>query len=241
MSTEPPRTLDPRSPSRTPAMTAAWSMWVGVIGALALVVALSFSAHQIAYFPIDLGVTRALQSFQTPALDAFATGVDWIGYLPQFVVIVGLIAVTFWIAGWRREAFAIVMAEVSEGIVNNAVKWLVVRPRPDPSLVKVYLPLQDYTFPSGHAFSFLVVFGLLSIILIERLRPSTTRTVIVVILVALIVIVGPVRSYLGAHWPSDVLAGYLLGAVDLFVLAVWYRRGKEARQALAGAPGVHSD
>ena len=224
MTTEPPRTFDPRSPSRAPVGFMPPVTWPFAVAALAIVLALSVSAHQFAYFPIDLTLTRILQSFATPALDVFATAVDWIGYVPQFLVIVALIALTFWIVGWRREASVIVLAEISEGIINNAVKWLVVRPRPDPSLVRVYFPLQDYTFPSGHAFSFLVVFGLLVDILFVRWRPSVTRTVIVTFLMALIVVVGPVRMYLGAHWFSDVLAGYLLGAVDLLLLIAWYRR-----------------
>ncbi len=239
MTTEPQRTLDHGSPARTATASTTWRTGLFAAGALALVVVLSFAAHQIAYFPIDLTLTRTLQSFQTRALDAMASGVDWIGYLPQFVVIVALIALTFWITGWRREAVAIVLAEVSEGAINNAVKWLVVRPRPDPTLVRVYLPLQDYSFPSGHAFSFLVVFGMLSVILIERWRPSATRAAVVAFLITLIVIVGPVRIYLGAHWFSDVLAGYLLGVVDWVVLVAWYRRSIGLRRIQAGTPSPH--
>lgn len=186
--------------------------------------ALSLAARRFASFTIDLDLTRELQSLRTPALDGLATGVDWIGYLPQFVIIGVLIALTCWIAGWRREAVAISLAELSEGIVNKAVKWFVVRPRPDPSMVRVYLPLQDHTYPIGHAFSFLVVFEILSVILIARCRPTATPTMAVIFLVALVAVVSPVQMDMGAHWFSDVLAGDLLGAVDLFLLVVWYRR-----------------
>jgi membrane-associated phospholipid phosphatase len=197
----------------------------GLVG-LAGLVALAVLAHSAAYFPIDLSVTQALQRLQSPLLDRLALSLDWLGYAPQIMIILGLVCLGLFVAGQRWEAIVMILAGGFEAGVATVVKLLVQRPRPEVSGVHVYQPLGDFTFPSGHTFSYMMVFGLLAYFCYIRMRPSWLRTLAVAALIALVAAVGPVRIYLGEHWLSDVVAGYLLGALGLLLIIRVYRWGE---------------
>jgi len=203
--------------------------WVAAIGGLVCLAALAVlavMAHSAAYFPIDLSVTQALQRLQSPVLDRLALSLDWPGYAPQIMILLGLICLGLFAAGQRWEAIIMILAGGFEAGIATVVKLLVQRPRPDASGVHVYQPLGDFTFPSGHTFSYMMVFGLLAYICYVRMRPSWLRTLAVAVLIGLVVAVGPVRIYLGEHWLSDVAGGYLLGGLGLLIITRVYRWGE---------------
>jgi undecaprenyl-diphosphatase len=81
-------------------------------------------------------------------------------------------------------------------------------------------------------------FGFLETAALVNLRPSALRRGFVVSCAALIALVGPSRVYLGAHWPSDVAAGYLFGGLYLDGVLELYSVAK--RREAAGAPRLVS-
>lgn len=82
--------------------------------------------------------------------------------------------------------------------------------------------LETYSFPSGHAASSVVIFGLIALIA-WHLLPQPYASIAVGLLVALIVLIGISRVYLGAHYATDVLVGWLVGAVGLAII-IWIVR-----------------
>jgi membrane-associated phospholipid phosphatase len=89
---------------------------------------------------------------------------------------------------------------------------LVSRPRPSPLLVHVSHHKQSKSFPSGHVTSSLTFWGWLLAVGLFRLKGSQTRQKALLSIPALLVaFAGPSRVYLGEHWATDVLGGYLLG------------------------------
>jgi len=200
-----------------------WIAWLA--GAVALV-ALSVAAHGTAYFSLDLTVTQAMQRLQSPALDTVMQAVDWLGFVPQVVILVGLAAVWLWVARKRWEGALLMFAMGAEGTAAVVIKLLVRRPRPEVTGLHIYQPLSDYTYPSGHVFCYAVVCGLLIYYIQRFLRPSRWRTAGSVVLAALALAIGPVRVYLGAHWLSDVAAGYLLAGLSLPLLIALHQWGE---------------
>jgi undecaprenyl-diphosphatase len=85
-----------------------------------------------------------------------------------------------------------------------------------------------HSFPSGHVINTIAAYGLLTYLWIERSRSPVERAVAVLLLLAYAGAVGTARLRLGAHWPSDVVAGLVIGAVWLAVLVVAIRRGEGA-------------
>ena len=113
------------------------------------------------------------------------------------------------------------------------------RPRPATDSVDVFSQLSSYSFPSGHLMCFLGYFGFVWFLVFSLLKDSSKRTVLLVVLGLPLVLVGPSRIYLGAHWPSDILGAYLLGILVLVGIVRVYRWGKTrffVHQPVAAAP-----
>jgi membrane-associated phospholipid phosphatase len=133
---------------------------------------------------------------------------------------------------WREAVVLVGVVLVGQGL------WLVSgqivnRPRPDSSLVTVLIDAKDVagfpSFPSGHAVHYTVFFGFLWFLTWTWVKPAVLRWPLLVVLGCLVVLVGPGRIYLGAHWFSDVLGGYLLGsavlATGINLYRCWPSRG----------------
>ena len=106
----------------------------------------------------------------------------------------------------RLEAvrFAIVLAGAE--LVNESVKLIVHRPRPEPFFG--YSAPVTYSFPSGHAFLSLCFYVTLAKILIPPVWLQPARVAAWSAIVALVLLIGFSRVYMGVHYPTDVIAGY---------------------------------
>ena len=85
-----------------------------------------------------------------------------------------------------------------------------------------------HSFPSGHVALMLAVYGLLAYLWARSSRSAAERTTIVLLLVLLLLTVGWARLRLGTHWPSDVVAGYVVGAAWLATVVLSLKRAETA-------------
>ncbi|HEX3326030.1 MAG TPA: bifunctional DedA family/phosphatase PAP2 family protein [Actinomycetota bacterium] len=105
--------------------------------------------------------------------------------------------------------------------LSNVVKLLVDRPRPPAGLMLVHVT--GSAFPSGHAAQSIAVYGVLAALLAGSGASWTTKVMSWSAALLLSGIIGVSRLYLGAHWLTDVLAGWALGALWLFALVTALR------------------
>jgi undecaprenyl-diphosphatase len=120
---------------------------------------------------------------------------------------------------WSQElskwVWAVIMA-YGAILFNSLLKVFLHRPRPD--IIEItYKKFNGYSFPSGHTFGSTMVYGLFAYA-ITGLLSSPWDYLVAGILVLLILLVGISRVYLGAHFPSDVVAGWLLGLAAIAVV-----------------------
>ncbi len=73
--------------------------------------------------------------------------------------------------------------------------------------------INEPSFPSGHVMHYINWFGLLTYLLATNWRSGKLRNILIAICTLMITLIGPSRVYLGAHWPSDVMAGYIFGGL----------------------------
>lgn len=178
----------------------------------------------------DVTITHVFQEDQAGWLRITMLAVSSIGdvqLLSAGLVLAG--AVIFWLLDLRLEAITIAVVSVTSDILNALIKALVARPRPSARLVDIISAATGNSFPSGHVMSYVAFWGLLfSFGLILFKGRSWWRVSLLIISGLLVVLVGPSRVYLGAHWTSDVLGAYLLGGVCLGI-GLWtylYAKGK---------------
>jgi len=198
---------------------------IGFLAILALIV--SIYARFTPRFPGDLYLTLRLQAFDNHFLFSFMNCVSFIFGGWSSVLVVVIIGILVW---WRIGRLEAIMVPVGGllTLVNIPLKLAISRPRPSADLVHVLSPLQSNGFPSGHAFFAIVILGLLVYFAFINLKNRAIRIVVPASLIALILLVGTSRVYLGVHWPSDVIGGYLIGGVLLTAL-IWFHRTYKAR------------
>jgi undecaprenyl-diphosphatase len=145
------------------------------------------------------------------------------------LTIVTLATLAYLVMTRKSHAAVLVVAAVGGGmLLSTALKMGFERPRPDlvPHVARVYTA----SFPSGHAMLSAVTYLTLGALL-ARVQPSRRlKAFLLGLAVSLTVLVGASRVYLGVHWPSDVLAGWCVGAawasLCWFVALQLQRRGQ---------------
>ncbi len=157
---------------------------------------------------LDQGVFQFLRSFASPSGDEFARLVSAMG---SEVVALLLVVITAYFLVRRRWGAAVSLVLVTGGaqLLNDVLKDHFRRTR--PVAVPSFIHAQTWSFPSGHAMVS-AAFYLFLIYVGWRLLRGVGRWVWVLTLSALVLLIGLSRMYLGAHYLTDVVAGYAAGA-----------------------------
>lgn len=210
---------------RSPSISTAWFLisiaWIAVL-------ILSREAAGDRTIGGDVRIARWIQDTDSSVASGIADfgnliGTYWFGVLVSVPVVFAL--------AWRRRwsEAALFLSILGVRALNNTVKGWIESPRPTPDLVDVRLHADGYGFPSGHAFGAMLLFGALALVARIELPSGRWRDLAVAGFLALILIVGFGRIYVGVHWPSDVLGGYLMGGAVLLTLVTLLRIGSLPR------------
>ncbi|HET9781233.1 MAG TPA: phosphatase PAP2 family protein [Candidatus Dormibacteraeota bacterium] len=182
------------------------------LGPLTVAVAIMFAldTYLVAtrpLLPFDVPIAMFVQSFPWgPVTWIFRLINETAGY-PQGAV--GVIAVITLFIYERRAGYLMALGAVSS-LIDNEIKVVMARQRPAADLVHIITPAPGYSYPSGHA----VFFTWLSFMLVFALAPHVRPRFRVLLWSAaalVIVLTCFARVWAGAHWPSDVAGGVLLG------------------------------
>ena len=184
---------------------------------LALLVAVFFGYSHMAAF--DQGISALVQEHRSSTMDMLAVLVTQIGnFRTQLLAAALVCALLFFNKQWRALIF-FGGVTLFTAIANTATKHFFARMRPDVLLD----PLTSYSMPSGHSsgsFAFFIALAILA----GRDQPQRMRITWVLLGCLLAICVALSRVYLGAHWPTDIMAGALLAImVNAFALALSQR------------------
>lgn len=184
---------------------------------------------------LDLALADELNDLVSgnTVLDGVLRGVTDLGGTAMLLWL--LVVGSLWLLLRRQPRLAAYVAVSVLGamVLNALVKQLVGRLRPVVDHPVYTVP--GLSFPSGHAMSSLVTYGVLLLVLVPLLH-GTARRALTVAVVAVVVAVGFTRMALGAHYLTDVLAGWLLGALWLLLTTLAFHRWRREAHVPADGP-----
>jgi len=172
--------------------------------------------------PFDIRASLFVQQYQADWLDKLMLAISFFGELPWSLLSVLVVAAIFYWQKFKREGLFMASILLS-GLIILGIKNMINRPRPTTFYVRLVEVNRFQSYPSGHVLSYVLFFGFL-IILMDRLDtiPKTTRNIVTYVSAFLMISIAPSRIYLGAHWFTDTLGGFLLGLICLFPLCYFY-------------------
>lgn len=177
---------------------------------------------------LDQLVYQLAQSLRHPGTDAFFLLATFLGDGPVILMLAALCCLWLLLSNRDFSAAILVAGLLGGEALVFALKYLLNRPRPEPFFT--HLVLDSASFPSAHAFVAVVFYGLLVYLLLETLANLQARFTLVLGGSFLALLIGVSRIYLGVHWLSDVVGGFLLAALWLCFLIT----ASEARRQYGG-------
>jgi len=161
----------------------------------------------------DTRVSLAIHEHASPALDEVMRTISALGASPHIIFVIVLVAIWALYRRFERAAFVAVATFVIVNTANLILKVAFARER--PVLFWGAEMHVDYSFPSGHAMVSAAIYGVLAAIAVV-LCPRG-RAWIIAGAALLVLAIGFTRVYLGAHWPTDVIAGFGAGVPFIVV------------------------
>jgi undecaprenyl-diphosphatase len=162
---------------------------------------------------LDESLPNELHSDASGCLTMLMLGLTIVGSPPVVVSLMAILLVWMIFSKRYGDAIGLTLSEVGALLLNQVSKEAFHRARPDPVWAIVHE--HSFSFPSGHAMLGIVSYGTIAYLLIRHTHSRASRRAIGVVFAMLIFGIGISRVYLGAHYPSDIIAGWLAGGVWL--------------------------
>ncbi len=157
----------------------------------------------------DVAVLKWLGAHHTKLLTAAAVELTYLGTGTVVLTIVGVAALFLWHTEHKHSARLLLAAVAGNILLNGALKLVFHRPR--PTVFAWQTVAVASSFPSGHAMSATVCYGTVAYLVARLQKHHWARVLTLTGAVLLIILICGTRLYLGVHYPSDVLAGILVG------------------------------
>lgn len=169
----------------------------------------------------DQRVTEWVVERRTASADAIAHTVTLLGNTAVLAAVMVVVAFILIRAGARAEAIALVAGSVLGYLAMVTIKHAVARHRPpvDGRLLDIH----TYSFPSGHAMMSMIVYGLVAVVAHRTSAWVGRHSWVVIAAPILSIAIGLTRIYLGVHWTTDVICGWLIGAAWVAAVALLLR------------------
>jgi undecaprenyl-diphosphatase len=192
----------------------AWPLPVSLFVAACFIAAFAWFASEVREgetVGFDTAVRDSIHAYASDTLTRIMTAVSFTGKVGFLVALGSLITVLFLYLRKYRWLVVFLVTMAGEILLELELKALYMRQRPEPFF---NLPLpESYSFPSGHALGAFCFYGILTWLVSRPIRDPRLKILTYALAGIWIFLIGLSRVYLGVHYPSDVLAGYLAGMI----------------------------
>ncbi|MBO9129466.1 phosphatase PAP2 family protein [Bacillus sp. 165] len=193
-------------------------------------IALLISDKKIIGF--DNTIISFIQGLETPTLTSIMKFFTFIGAgLPIVFLSLAIILFLYKVLHHRRELILFVWVVIGSALLNRILKIIFHRARPT---IHRIVEANGFSFPSGHSMAAFSLYGIVTFLLWKHVKSSAGRVIFILSSGIMILAIGISRIYLGVHYPSDVLGGYLASgswlAVSIWTYQLYLERRYKARQ-----------
>lgn len=165
-------------------------------------------------FRWEIQLCRFLQAQTGPPVTTILETLSWVGDFPGPWIAGAIACVGLLLVRRRHEAGILAAALSTGGLLTMLIKHWTRRPRPEEPLVMVFKAYPHESFPSGHVV-FLTTLAGFFLLLVKRPETRGDLVARLGLLLVFAALTGMSRIYMGAHWPLDVLGGFLLAGLIL--------------------------
>lgn len=189
-----------------------------LVGLFIVFILLAILVKTDAIASFDQVIYESIIYFQSDALTVFFKIAS---HLVHVVVVIVVLLATFLIHK-RLCAFTFLYV-IMNSVLGQIIKFIFSRARPN---LQQLIPIGGYSFPSAHAMMSMALYGFLFWCIAQSKLTQNVKRILMSICVCIIILVGLSRIYLGVHFASDVLAGYIVSLFYLYIITYYLKKCK---------------
>ncbi len=180
---------------------------------------------------IDRKVISIVQGWENPLLTNVMKFFTTIGSA-KIVIVLSILVLFFLykVLNHRSELFLFSIVMLCSPLLNGLLKQIFQRARPE---LHRLIEIGGYSFPSGHAMNAFTFYGMLTFLFWRHIKTKRGRSMLIITSSFMILFIGLSRVYLGVHYPSDIIGGYL-GSGCWLAISIWvfqlYKEKQSRRQ-----------
>ncbi|MGG3495725.1 phosphatase PAP2 family protein [Peribacillus simplex] len=189
-------------------------------------VAFTISANE--YLKFDEVVIALVQGLESPLLTSIMKFFTYIGSTSALIILsLFILFFLYKVLKHRLELILFSAVIIGSPLLNLMVKLFFRRARPD---LHRLIDIGGYSFPSGHAMNAFSLYSILTFLLWRHITAKWARVLLILFSMSMILSIGISRIYLGVHYPSDIIAGYLAGGFWIAISIWFFQRYQDRRK-----------
>ncbi|BFT74095.1 phosphatase PAP2 family protein [Paenibacillus sp. P36] len=203
-----------------------WAFFISLLSAISFgAIALLVTDHKVSQF--DKVIISFVQGLETPHLTSIMKFFTFLGGgFPVVVVTLIILFFLYKVLHHRSELILFISVVIGSVILNETLKLIFKRARP---VLHRIIDANGFSFPSGHSMAAFSLYGVVAFLLWRHISTALGRSTLIIISFIMIMAIGISRIYLGVHYPSDVLGGFLASGSWL-ALSIWYYQRYQERR-----------
>jgi undecaprenyl-diphosphatase len=179
-----------------------------VLGALGWLVTGPYREYPLGF---DVAIRNAIRQMRSPMWASLFLTFTKLGSTIYLSVVGCAAGVVFIFMRWFRPLFLLILVMSGQAALHHGFKWLIARPR--PSALINYPTTESFSYPSGHAIGALCLYFTIAWVVSSQIENSAVKAILWICIGVVVFIVGMSRVYIGIHYPTDVLAGFLAAMI----------------------------
>lgn len=162
--------------------------------------------------PFDQPLQEFVRNPLSETKTTFFKSLTFFGNTTTVMTLIALTICYLFIKKYYSELLWVIFTSAFGAILNYLIKFVYQRPRPS---IEHLVDASHYSFPSGHSMASLIFYGSLIVLVHLLIKNKSLQTILSAGLFLLILLIGISRVYVGVHYPTDIIGGFLLGGAVL--------------------------